>query len=66
MKSFRELRVWQQSTDLVETVYLLTQKFPNQELYGLTRQIRRAIVSVPSNIAEGNTREHIKEYLHHL
>ena len=52
--------------DLVETVYLLTQKFPNQELYGLTRQIRRAIVSVPSNIAEGNTREHVKEYLHHI
>lgn len=66
MKSFRELRVWQQSMDLVETVYLLTQKFPNQELYGLTRQIRRAIVSVPSNIAEGNTREHVKEYLHHI
>ena len=44
----------------------MTQKFPNQELYGLTRQIRRAIVSVPSNIAEGNTRDHIKEYLHHL
>ena len=42
MTSFRELRVWQQSMDLVETVYLLTQKFPNQELYGLTRQIRRA------------------------
>lgn len=66
MKNFRELRVWQQSMDLVEAVYFLTQKFPKHEMYGLTRQIQRAVVSVPSNIAEGHTREHIKEYLHHL
>lgn len=66
MKSFRELRVWQKAMDLVETVYLLTQEFPKQETYGLTSQIRRAAISVPSNIAEGHTREHIKEYLHHL
>jgi four helix bundle protein len=66
MKSFRELRVWQQSMDLVEAVYILTQRFPKQEMYGLTRQIQRAAVSVPSNIAEGHTREHLKEYLHHL
>ena len=66
MKSFRELRVWQTSMDLVEEVYLLTQDFPKQETYGLTSQIRRAANSVPSNIAEGHTREHIKEYLHHL
>jgi four helix bundle protein len=52
--------------DFVETVYLLTQQFPKQEMYGLTRQIQRAVVSVPSNIAEGHTREHIKGYLHHL
>ena len=66
MKSFRELRVWHKSMDLVEEVYLLTQNFPKQETYGLTSQVRRAIISVPSNIAEGHTREHIKEYLHHL
>lgn len=66
MKSFRELRVWQQSMDLVEAVYMLTQRFPKQEMYGLTRQIQRAAVSVPSKIAEGHTREHLKEYLHHL
>ena len=66
MKSFRELRVWQKAMDLVETVYLLTQGFPKQETYGLTSQVRRAVISVPSNIAEGHTREHIKEYLHHL
>ena len=66
MKSFRELRVWQQAIDLVEKIYLLTQNFPKQETYGLMSQLRRAVISVPSNIAEGHTREHIKEYLHHL
>ena len=66
MKSFRELRVWQKAMDLVEKVYLLTQDFPKQETYGLISQVRRAVVSVPSNIAEGHTREHIKEYLHHI
>lgn len=63
MKSFRELRVWQKSMDLVEKTYRLTQAFPKQETYGLTSQVRRAVISVPSNIAEGHTREHIKEYL---
>ena len=63
MKSFRDLRVWQQSMYLVETVYKLTQKFPKEEIYGLTSQVRRAVVSIPSNIAEGHTREHIN--LHH-
>src|SRR6266487_7049558 len=66
MKSFRELRVWQKALDLVEKIYLTTQKSPREETYGLLSQIRRAVVSVPSNIAEGHTREHIKEYLHHL
>ena len=66
MKSFRELRVWQKAMDLVEKVYLLTREFPGQETYGLTSQVRRPAISVPSNIAEGHTREHIKEYLHHL
>jgi len=66
MKSFRELRVWQQAMDLVEKIYRLTQNFPTQETYGLMSQLRRAVISVPSNIAEGHTREHLKEYLHHL
>lgn len=52
--------------DLVEHVYRLTQTFPKYEIYGLTSQIRRAAVSIPSNIAEGHTREHRKEYLNHL
>ena len=66
MKSYRELRVWRASMDLVEKIYLTTRNFPREETYGLTSQIRRAAVSLPSNIAEGHTREHLKEYLHHL
>ena len=64
--SFRDLRVWQLAMDLVELVYRLTRSFPRNEIYGLASQIQRAAVSVPSNIAEGHTREHTKEYLHHL
>ena len=66
MKSFKELRVWQAAMNLVEKIYRLTKTFPKQETYGLVSQMQRAAVSIPSNIAEGNTREHIKEYLHHL
>lgn len=66
VSSFRGLRVWQAGMDLVEEVYRLTLLFPRQEIYGLTSQIQRAAVSIPSNIAEGQTREHSKEYLHHL
>jgi four helix bundle protein len=51
---------------LVRSVYLLTRNFPREEVYGLTGQMRRAAVSVPSNIAEGQAREHLREYLHHL
>jgi four helix bundle protein len=64
--SFRDLRVWQVGMNLVERIYQLTQVFPAQELYGLTSQMRRAAVSIPSNIAEGHAREHLKEYLHHV
>jgi four helix bundle protein len=65
-KGFRELRVWQCGMDLVEEVYRLTKGFPKDELYGLSNQLRRAAVSVPSNIAEGQTRAFVKEYLHFL
>ncbi len=66
MQGFRDLRVWQQAMDLVEQIYRVSEGFPARESYGLTNQLRRAAVSVPSNIAEGHTRQHIKEYLNHL
>ena len=66
IKSYRDLRVWQSGMDLVVMVYEVSQKFPQKEVYGLASQIQRATVSVPSNIADGHTREHTKEYLFHL
>jgi len=54
--SYQDLRVWQKAMDLVESVYGETQGFPKEELYGLTSQMRRAAVSIPSNIAEGKGR----------
>jgi four helix bundle protein len=66
IKSFRDLRVWQLAMELVELVYRRTREFPKYEVYGLSSQIQRSAVSVPSNIAEGHTRESTKEFLHHL
>jgi len=66
VKNYRDLLVWQQAIELVERVYLLTAKFPREEMYGLTSQLRRAAVSVPSNIAERHTRDSLKEYLQFL
>ena len=66
IRNFRDLRVWQVAMDLVEQIYRSTAGFPRQETFGLTAQMRRAAVSIPSNIAEGHTREHRGEYLHHL
>jgi four helix bundle protein len=66
INSFRDLRVWRLGMDLVTHIYRFTQFFPREEQYGLTSQMRRAAVSVPSNIAEGHARESSKEYLNHL
>ncbi|HTT64576.1 MAG TPA: four helix bundle protein [Bryobacteraceae bacterium] len=66
IRSFRELRVWQGAMSLVESVYRLSAAFPIEENYGLKSQIRRAAVSIPSNIAEGNARASTREYLNHL
>jgi four helix bundle protein len=66
INSFRDLRVWKSGIDLVIEVYRLTQAFPREEQYGLTSQVRRAAVSIPSNLAEGHARESSKEYLNHL
>jgi four helix bundle protein len=63
---YRELHVWQRGMDIVEMVYRVSATFPKSELYGLTGQVRRAAVSVPSNIAEGHTRASTKEYLNHV
>ncbi len=54
IQSFRDLNVWQRSMDLAVRIYQLTAEFPKSEMYGLTSQMRRAAVSVPSNIAEGH------------
>ena len=56
-KNYRELLVWQEGIKLAKAVYKLTEKFPRQETYALADQIRRAVVSVPSNIAEGQARK---------
>jgi hypothetical protein len=61
--TFRDLDVWKQGMDLVETCYKTTGAFPRSELYGLTSQLRRAAVSMPSNIAEGHGRRTTKAYL---
>lgn len=63
---YRELKVWQMSMDLADRCYQATRGFPKEELFGLTRQIRRAAVSIPANIAEGQGRQGTKEFLNHL
>jgi four helix bundle protein len=65
-ESYRDLIAWRKAMDLVTDVYRVTQAFPRDELYGLTNQLRRAAVSVPSNIAEGQARFSRKEFHHFL
>lgn len=60
-KTFKELIVWQKAKDLAVVIYKLTEKFPRSELYGLTNQMRRAAISISSNIAESYHRFHPKE-----
>jgi four helix bundle protein len=66
METHKDLRVWQQSIEMVTSIYLMTQSFPKEEMFGLVSQLRRASVSVPSNIAEGYARGTDKEKLHFL
>lgn len=66
MHNFKELIVWQKSRSLVKDVYKLTQKFPADERFGLAQQIRRASVSVSSNIAEGSGRGTNNDFLHFI
>ncbi len=64
--SFRDLRVWQEAMNLTTAIYKSTARFPKHELYGLRLQVRRAAVSVPSNIAEGKGHRSDKEFVHFL
>jgi four helix bundle protein len=66
ISSFRDLKVWQTAMALAEEAYAITAAFPGKEMYGLSQQIQRASVSIPSNIAEGHARDSSREYLHHL
>ncbi len=65
-KSYRDLEVWQRAMDLVVACYGLAKAFPPGELHGLTGQLQRAAVSIPANIAEGQARQHAKEFQQHL
>ncbi|UAB86282.1 four helix bundle protein [Zunongwangia sp. SCSIO 43204] len=62
MHKFKDLRVWQQSRLFCKSVYLATKNFPEDERYGITSQMRRAVISIPSNIAEGASRKSNKDY----
>jgi len=62
VKDYKDLKVWQKGIDIVDKIYSVTDGFPKDELYGLVGQMRRAAVSIPSNIAEGFVRHHTKEY----
>ena len=64
--SYRDLRVWQIGMDIVGQVYEVTRNFPKAEVFGLTSQIQRAAVSVPSNVAEGHARGGTREFLHFI
>ncbi len=66
VQHYRELKVWQAAMSLAEQCYAATKSFPREELFGLTSQIRRAAASVPANIAEGQGRQHTKEFLNFL
>ena len=66
MKTYKDLYIWEKSIEMVTKVYGLTQHFPKEELYGLTNQLRRSAVSVPSNIAEGSGRNSSKELVQFL
>jgi four helix bundle protein len=61
-RSYQDLEVWKLSVEFVKEIFLITEKFPPREIYGLTNQIRRAAVSIPSNIAEGQGRNSSKEF----
>ncbi len=62
MRDFRKIMAWEKADDLVVLIYEVTKAFPKEELYGLTSQLRRAVVSVAANIAEGSGKQYLKEF----
>jgi len=66
VRHYQELIVWQKAMDLVMLVYAATNSFPQKEVFGLTNQLRRAAVSIPSNIAEGQGRKTTRDFFHYL
>jgi four helix bundle protein len=64
--SYKDLKVWQMGMALAADIYQVSREFPKAETYGLCSQLQRAVVSIPSNIAEGHARDSTKEFLHHL
>ena len=66
IKDYKDLKIWQKEIELVKEAYEITDKFPTREIDGLSSQIRRAAISIPSNIAEDFVRKHPKEYSHFL
>jgi len=66
VSDYKELDVWQKALELVTDTYRLSSEFPESEKFGLTNQMRRASVSIPSNIAEGSARHHAKDFIHFL
>ena len=66
IRNYKDLVVWKKSLRLSQEIYTLTNRFPKDELYGLISQIRRCSVSIPSNIAEGNARGSVKDYVRFL
>ncbi|MHB8646515.1 MAG: four helix bundle protein [Thermomicrobiales bacterium] len=65
-KGYKDLIVWQRAKDLVEDVYRVTESRPTREAYSLTNQVRRSVVSIPANIAEGQGRSSAREFAHHV
>ena len=66
LQTHKDLDVWKDSRKLVSLIYELTSKFPKEEVYSLTAQIKRAAITIPSNVAEGAARDSNKEYIHFL
>ena len=66
MRNYKNIKAYQLADALAVEIYKITKQFPKEELYGLVSQLRRAVVSIPTNIAEGASRQHEKDYVHFL